>query len=62
MKGYEDVKCSICNYAQPLEQREDVQALRGQGGPGMHMQPPGPGPQHGVPPGMPKPNEPMRYQ
>ncbi|KAK4242716.1 hypothetical protein C8A03DRAFT_40058 [Achaetomium macrosporum] len=56
MKGYEDVACRICNFEQPLSHRPDVQALRGQGGAGLHMQPPGP-PQGGTP----KPNEPMRY-
>ncbi|OAA68221.1 ribonuclease p complex subunit [Niveomyces insectorum RCEF 264] len=32
--GYEDVTCHICNFAQPLEHRPDVQAMRHGGGGG----------------------------
>ncbi|EPE03551.1 ribonuclease p complex subunit [Ophiostoma piceae UAMH 11346] len=51
--GYEDVTCHICNFKQPLEHREDIQAMRGTGGgtgpppggpPGVPMQPQGPPP------------------
>ncbi|KAB5578281.1 hypothetical protein GE09DRAFT_1089169 [Coniochaeta sp. 2T2.1] len=47
MKGYQDVTCSICNFAQPLEHRQDVQQMRGGGGAGqqgMPLQPQGPYP------------------
>ncbi|KAL2165388.1 hypothetical protein VTH06DRAFT_686 [Thermothelomyces fergusii] len=61
MKGYEDVACRICHFEQPLSHRPDVQALRGQGGHGVYMQPP-PGPPQGWgQPPPPKPNQPMRY-
>lgn len=73
MHGYEDVTCSICNFAQPLEHRQDVQQMRGGGGQGVPLQntgpyPPGPppGPQGwgGGPPvdGPPGPNKPMNYR
>ncbi|RKF62040.1 hypothetical protein OnM2_036045 [Erysiphe neolycopersici] len=50
--GYEDVICSICNFAQPLKNRQDVVALANGGG-GIPLQNgplsgPTPGPQ---PPG-----------
>ncbi|KAF7515556.1 hypothetical protein G7054_g14518 [Neopestalotiopsis clavispora] len=30
--GYEEVSCHICNFAQPLENRQDVQQMKGGGG------------------------------
>ncbi|CAK7201240.1 RNA-binding RNA processing protein rpp1 [Sporothrix eucalyptigena] len=45
--GYEDVTCHICNFAQPLEHRQDVQAMRYGGAGG--QPPPGPGGQPGIP-------------
>ncbi|KAH6669533.1 hypothetical protein B0J14DRAFT_598904 [Halenospora varia] len=65
--GYQDVVCSICNFAQPLENRQDVQQMvNGGGGGGMPLQNhPGQGPppgwggqQQGAPP--PKPQN-MQY-
>ncbi|KAI5865869.1 hypothetical protein GGS23DRAFT_554388 [Durotheca rogersii] len=66
--GYEDVVCSICNFAQPLEHRPDVHAMRRGAAPAgipMQNQPPGP-PKPGVPPpgwgqGPPGGQAPMRY-
>ncbi|CRK26757.1 hypothetical protein BN1708_018271, partial [Verticillium longisporum] len=34
MKGYTDVVCSICNFAQPLENRPDVMGMANGGGGG----------------------------
>ncbi|KAF9878610.1 hypothetical protein CkaCkLH20_04102 [Colletotrichum karsti] len=34
VKGYTDVVCHICNFAQPLENRPDVTSMKGGGGPG----------------------------
>ncbi|KAF6815955.1 hypothetical protein CMUS01_08472 [Colletotrichum musicola] len=45
-KGYTDVVCHICNFAQPLENRPDVTAMKGGGGPGFQHPPP----VHGQPP------------
>ncbi|KAK4218166.1 hypothetical protein V8F33_003916 [Rhypophila sp. PSN 637] len=71
-RGYQDVTCEICNFAQPLEHRPDVQAMKrgAHGGPGIPLQHHG-GPPPGAPGGPPpgwgggghpaKPNEPMRY-
>ncbi|XXH05967.1 hypothetical protein Hte_012410 [Hypoxylon texense] len=66
--GYHDVVCHICNFAQPLENRPDVQAMkRGEGGNNMPMQPPpqqGGAPQgwgQGPPQGQPQGQAPMRY-
>ncbi|RKU48456.1 hypothetical protein DL546_002304 [Coniochaeta pulveracea] len=61
--GYEDVTCSICNFAQPLEHRPDVQQMKGGAGgpaPGFPMQPQG-SPQ-GWQGGAPNPNAPMQYK
>jgi hypothetical protein len=64
--GYEDVVCSICNFAQPLQNRPDVVAMMNSGGGGMPLQnqpPPGGGPPPGWgggPPG-PKPQQNMQY-
>ncbi|KAG9237375.1 hypothetical protein BJ875DRAFT_370114 [Amylocarpus encephaloides] len=39
MKGYQDVVCSICRFAQPLQNRQDVVAqANGGGGGGMPLQ------------------------
>ena len=64
--GYEDVVCSICNFAQPLQNRQDVMAqMNGGGGMPLQNQPP-PGPQGwgGGPPGggqgQPKPQQNMQ--
>ncbi|KAJ4394089.1 RNA-binding RNA processing protein rpp1 [Gnomoniopsis smithogilvyi] len=60
-KGYEDVVCNICNFAQPLEARPDVQAMKkgAEGGNIPLQQPPqGQGPPQGWgghPPGQPHP-------
>jgi hypothetical protein len=71
MHGYEDVTCSICNFAQPLEHRQDVQQMRGGGGQGVLLQPQGPYPPQGGPAqgwggspvnGPPDPNKPMNYR
>lgn len=68
--GYEDVTCSICRFAQPLENRQDVQQMKGSGGQGMALQPQGPYPPQGGPPqgwggspvnGPPGSNKPMQY-
>ncbi|KAI1398803.1 hypothetical protein F4819DRAFT_467298 [Hypoxylon fuscum] len=65
--GYQDVVCHICNFAQPLENRPDVKAMkRGEGGGNnIPMQPP---PQQGAPPqgwgqaqAPPQGQAPMRY-
>lgn len=63
-RGYQDVTCEICNFAQPLEHRPDVQAMKRGGA--IPLQPQGgppPGGGGGPPPGWggPKNNEPMRY-
>ncbi|KAI0839146.1 hypothetical protein F5Y06DRAFT_28867 [Hypoxylon sp. FL0890] len=70
--GYQDVICNICRFAQPLENRPDVQAMRRGAGGGnnipMQNQPP-PQPQGGPPPGWgqgpqqgpPQGQAPMRY-
>ncbi|KAE8451375.1 hypothetical protein EG329_004004 [Mollisiaceae sp. DMI_Dod_QoI] len=71
--GYEDVVCSICNFAQPLQNRQDVMAQMNGGGGGMPLQqhhPPGPpqgwggGPPGGGPPGggPQKPPQNMQYR
>ncbi len=65
--GYEDVVCSICNFAQPLQNRQDVIAQRNGGGgvPLQHQQQPGaPTGWGGGPPGgqgAPKPQQNMQY-
>jgi hypothetical protein len=61
IKGHEDIICRICNFAQPLENRPEVQALRGQLGQGVQMQPPPPGNPQGWGGQGPKPNGPMTY-
>ncbi|TVY43461.1 hypothetical protein LSUB1_G001582 [Lachnellula subtilissima] len=65
--GYEDIVCSICNFAEPLQNRQDVVAQMNGGGGGavplQHQPPPGGGP----PPGWggagggPKPQQSMQY-
>lgn len=48
MHGYEDITCHICNFGQPLENRADVQQMKGGGGQGIPMQnQPGNGPPQG---------------
>ncbi|KAI0895520.1 hypothetical protein F4806DRAFT_497090 [Annulohypoxylon nitens] len=66
--GYQDVICHICNFAQPVENRPDVQAMRrGEGGGNIPMQnqPPPQQQQGGPPPGWgqgpPQGQAPMRY-
>ncbi|TVY80376.1 hypothetical protein LSUE1_G005034 [Lachnellula suecica] len=64
--GYEDVVCSICNFAQPLQNRQDVMAqMNGGGGGGgvplQHQPPPGQGPPPGWGGGAPKPQQNMQY-
>jgi hypothetical protein len=64
--GYEDVICSICNFAQPLQNRQDVMAqIHGAGGMPLQNQPPPGGPPGGWgggPPGggQPKPQQNMQ--
>jgi hypothetical protein len=64
--GYEDVICSICNFAQPLQNRQDVMAqIHGGGGMPLQNQPPPGGPPGGWgggPPGggQPKPQQNMQ--
>lgn len=62
--GYTDIVCSICNFAQPLENRPDVrQQMNGQGGmPLQNQQPPGQPPQGwgGGPPGGGQPKPPQQ--
>ncbi|KAH8899294.1 hypothetical protein GQ53DRAFT_758515 [Thozetella sp. PMI_491] len=37
--GHEDIVCQICNFAQPLEYRQDIQGMRyGGGGQGVPLQ------------------------
>ncbi|KAF3006178.1 hypothetical protein E8E14_009028 [Neopestalotiopsis sp. 37M] len=64
--GYEEVSCHICNFAQPLENRQDVQQMKGGGGgqQGIPMQnqggpPQGWGGQQGGPP---QGQQPMQYK
>ena len=46
MKGHVDVVCSICNFAQPLENRPDVMGMAGgRGGGGGYPPQQGHGPQ-----------------
>ncbi|CZS93706.1 uncharacterized protein RCO7_09455 [Rhynchosporium graminicola] len=73
--GYEDVVCSICNFAQPLPNRQDVIAMKDGGGGGgvllQHQQQPGgapagwggggPGAGPSGGPGAPKPQQNMHY-
>jgi hypothetical protein len=64
--GYEDVICSICNFAQPLQNRQDVMAqVNGGGVPLQHQPPPGGGQGWGGGPpggggGQPKPQQNMQ--
>ncbi|CCC08085.1 hypothetical protein SMACR_12775 [Sordaria macrospora] len=70
IKGYEDIACRICNFQQPLEHRQDVQAMRrgADGTRGVPLQPQPSGvPPQGVPPQgwgqkAPEPNQPMQYR
>ncbi|KAI0881516.1 uncharacterized protein GGS22DRAFT_172380 [Annulohypoxylon maeteangense] len=67
--GYHDVICNICHFAQPLENRQDVQAMKrgveGGGNIPMQNQPPPPQQQGGPPQGWgqapPQGQAPMRY-
>ncbi|KAI0126886.1 hypothetical protein BJ170DRAFT_596453 [Xylariales sp. AK1849] len=49
--GYQDVSCHVCNFAQPLENRPDVQQMKGGGGNGIPMQNHNPSQQGAPPPG-----------
>ncbi|CAJ2500503.1 Uu.00g033560.m01.CDS01 [Anthostomella pinea] len=70
--GYQDITCTVCNFAQPLENRPDVQGMKhGGGSNNVPMQNHNPPPnQAGAPPagwggGSPPPPQgqaPMRYQ
>ncbi|KAM0807938.1 putative Ribonuclease p complex subunit [Seiridium cardinale] len=66
--GYQEVSCHICNFAQPLENRPDVQQMKGGGGQNIPMQHQGGG--QGPPQGwqgqqgqggQPQGQQPMRY-
>ncbi|KAH7321376.1 hypothetical protein B0I35DRAFT_511076 [Stachybotrys elegans] len=64
--GYKDISCSICNFHQPLEHRQDVIAMANGGGPRPGAYPPqqqgGPPPQgwqQGPPQGG---HQPMQYR
>ncbi|TVY37868.1 hypothetical protein LOCC1_G007397 [Lachnellula occidentalis] len=64
--GYEDIVCSICNFAEPLQNRQDVVAQMNGGGGGavplQHQPPPGGGPPPGWGGGGPnKPQQNMQY-
>jgi hypothetical protein len=66
-KGYEDVVCGICNFAQPLANRQDVQAqMNGGGGGGgvplQHHPQQGHGPPNGWGGGQPPPQGQMQYK
>ncbi|KAL1891367.1 hypothetical protein Cpir12675_004981 [Ceratocystis pirilliformis] len=39
IKGYTDISCHICNFAQPLTNRPDVQAIGSGSSPAVPMQP-----------------------
>ncbi|KAL5611633.1 hypothetical protein BROUX41_000784 [Berkeleyomyces rouxiae] len=39
IKGYTDISCHICNFAQPLANRPDVQAIANGGSPAVPMPP-----------------------
>ncbi|KXJ91207.1 hypothetical protein Micbo1qcDRAFT_162828 [Microdochium bolleyi] len=64
-KGYQDVICRVCNFAQPLENRPDVQNMRGGGGQVPLQQPQyhpgGGGPPPGWGGGPPPQQQGMRY-
>ncbi|KAF7551391.1 hypothetical protein G7046_g7737 [Stylonectria norvegica] len=53
ISGYKDVRCRICNFHQPLENRQDVVAMANGGG-GQAVPAQGQGPPQGG-------NPPMRY-
>lgn len=70
MHGYQDVVCNICNFAQPLQARQDVLAMKkgadGSGGVPLQQPPPSSTPQGwggGQPPpqGPGQNHAPMRY-
>jgi hypothetical protein len=66
--GYEDVICSICNFAQPLQNRQDVIAQMNGGGMQLQHQPlpgqqqAGPPPGWGGPGGGPPPKQQQNMQ
>lgn len=49
MHGYEDIVCRICNFSQPLQNRQDVVAMQGSNG--HQMQPQAAGGNGNVPQG-----------
>ncbi|CAG9986938.1 unnamed protein product [Clonostachys byssicola] len=62
ISGYKDIVCHICNHAQPLEARPDVQAMaNGGAGPGgpTHQGPP---PNQQYQPGPPQPDYQYKQQ
>ncbi|KAI0391474.1 hypothetical protein F5Y17DRAFT_405956 [Xylariaceae sp. FL0594] len=60
-KGYHDVVCHICNFAQPLENRPDVMNMRGGGG-GNNIPMQNQGPHQGWGGGPPPNQAPMQYK
>ncbi len=58
-KGYHDVVCHVCNFAQPLENRPDVMNMKG-GGNNIPLQNKGPHQGWGSPP--PQGQPPMQYK
>lgn len=67
MKGYEDIKCQICHFSQPLQARPDVQSMKRDAGGGvpLQQQQQQPPPPHSGPEGwggqQPPRNDGMRY-
>ncbi|KAI1259490.1 hypothetical protein F5Y18DRAFT_433203 [Xylariaceae sp. FL1019] len=57
ISGYHDVVCHICNFAQPLENRPDVQQMKG----GNHIPMQNQGPPQGWNNGPPHGQAPMQY-
>ncbi|KAI1119075.1 hypothetical protein F5Y14DRAFT_120712 [Nemania sp. NC0429] len=60
-KGYHDVVCHICNFAQPLENRPDVMNMKG-GGNNIPLQHQGPPQGWGGGPARPQNQQPMQYK
>ncbi|PSR87164.1 hypothetical protein BD289DRAFT_473921 [Coniella lustricola] len=62
--GYVDIVCNVCNFAQPLDARPDVQSMKGGGGGGgvpVQQQSQGPPQGWNAQPPPPAAQAPMRY-